>query len=156
MPQDWRNTTYWVAFDPDRAGVMWGAFSGTHDLPRPKMWRTRDPATYRGGVGVSRDGGRSWSPAKGLPAGAVTHVLVDPRSPVQSRTVYACLFGRGVFKSSDDGVTWSAKNEGLAGPQPFAWRVTLSPNGRLYLVVARRSENGRHRGRGRWRALRLR
>ena len=82
MPQDWRNTTYWVAFDPDRPGIMWGAFSGTHDLPRPKMWRTRDPATYRGGVGVSRDGGRSWSPAKGLPAGAVTHVLVDPRSPV--------------------------------------------------------------------------
>jgi hypothetical protein len=143
IPQDWRNTTYWVTFDPDRPGVMWGAFSGTHDLPRPKMWRTRDPATYRGGVGVSRDGGRSWSPAKGLPAAAVTHVLVDPRSPVQSRTVYACLFGRGVFKSSDDGVTWSAKNEGLAGPQPFAWRVTLSPSGRLYLVVSRRSENGR-------------
>jgi hypothetical protein len=143
IPQDWRNTTYWVTFDPDRPGVMWGAFSGTHDLPRPKMWRTRDPATYRGGVGVSRDGGRSWSPAKGLPAAAVTHVLVDPRSPVQSRTVYACLFGRGVFKSSDDGVTWSAKNEGLTGPQPFAWRVTLSPGGRLYLVVSRRSENGR-------------
>jgi hypothetical protein len=143
MPQDWRNTTYWVTFDPDRPGVMWGAFSGTHDLPRPKMWRTRDPAAYRGGVGMSRDGGRSWSPAKGLPAAAVTHVLVDPRSPVQSRTVYACLFGRGVFKSSDGGVTWSAKNEGLAGPQPFAWRVTLSPSGRLYLVVSRRSENGR-------------
>ena len=104
MPQDWRNTTYWVAFDPDRSGVMWGAFSGTHDLPRPKMWRTRDPATYRGGVGVSRDGGRTWSPANGLPAGAVTHVLVDPRSPVQSRTLYACLFGRGVFKSSDGGL----------------------------------------------------
>jgi hypothetical protein len=143
IPQDWRNTTYWVTFDPDRPGVMWGAFSGTHDLPRPKMWRTRDPASYLGGVGVSHDGGRSWSPAKGLPVGAVTHVLVDPRSPVQSRTVYACLFGRGVFKSSDDGVTWSAKNEGLLGAQPFAWRVALSPGGRLYLVVSRRTENGR-------------
>jgi hypothetical protein len=57
--------------------------------------------------------------------------------------VYACLFGRGVFKSTDDGVTWAAKNEGLAGPQPFAWRITASPTGRLYLVVARRNENGR-------------
>ena len=40
--------------NPDKAGVMWGAFSGTHDLPRPKMWRARDPDTYRGGVGISR------------------------------------------------------------------------------------------------------
>ena len=143
MPQDWRNTTYGVAFDPDKAGVMWGAFSGTHDLPRPKMWRSRDPDTYRGGVGISRDGGRTWSPARGLPAGAVTHVLVDSRSPAGSRTVYACVFGRGVFKSTDGGETWAMKNEGVAGRQPFTWRLTLSPKGQLYLVVARRSENGR-------------
>jgi hypothetical protein len=143
MPQDWRNTAYWVAFDPDAPGTMWGAFSGTHDLPRPKMWRTRDPDTYRGGVGLSRDGGRTWSPAQGLPVGAVTHVLVDPRSPPSSRTVYACMFGRGVFKSTDGGVTWAAKNAGLAGKQPFAWRLSAAADGRLYLVVARRSENGR-------------
>jgi hypothetical protein len=143
MPQDWRNTTYGVAFDPDKAGVMWGAFSGTHDLPRPKMWRARDPDTYRGGVGISRDGGRTWSPARGLPAGAVTHVLVDARSPAGSRTVYACVFGRGVFKSTDGGETWSVKNEGITGRQPFTWRLTLSPKGQLYLVVARRSENGK-------------
>jgi hypothetical protein len=143
MPQDWRNTTYWLAFDPDTSGVMWGAFSGTHDLPRPKMWRTRDPDTYRGGVGLSRDGGRTWSPAQGLPAGAVTHVLVDPKSPVASRTVYACIFGRGVFKSTDGGATWNVKNTGIAGRQPFAWRLTLSATGQLYAVVARRSENGR-------------
>jgi photosystem II stability/assembly factor-like uncharacterized protein len=143
MPQDWRNTTYWVAFDPQKPGVMWGAFSGTHDLPRPKMWRTRDPATFRGGVGLSNDGGRSWSPARGLPVGAVTHVIVDPRSAAAARTVYATMFGHGVFKSTDGGVTWTAKNAGLAGQQPFAWRLSLSPAGPLYLVVARRSENGR-------------
>jgi photosystem II stability/assembly factor-like uncharacterized protein len=143
MPQDWRNTTYWVAFDPETPGLMWGAFSGTHDLPRPKMWRTRDPETYRGGVGISRDGGRTWSPARGLPVGAVTHVIVDPQSPVGSRTVYASVFGRGVFKSTDGGETWSMKNDGIAGRQPFAWRLALSPKGRLYVVVARRSENGK-------------
>ncbi len=96
MPQDWRNTTYWVAFDPEKPGVMWGAFSGTHDLPRPKMWRTRDPATFRGGVGLSNDGGRTWSPARGLPAGAVTHVIVDPRSAAGART-------RSMRPSSDMG-----------------------------------------------------
>ena len=42
IPEDWRNTTYWLAFDPAQRGLMWGAFSGTHDLPRPKMWRNRD------------------------------------------------------------------------------------------------------------------
>jgi photosystem II stability/assembly factor-like uncharacterized protein len=143
MPQDWRNTTYWVAFDPDVPDLMWAAFSGTHDLPRPKMWRTRNPETYRGGVGISRDGGRTWSPARGLPVGAVTHVLVDPRSPVKSRTVYASVFGRGVYKSTDGGATWMVKNTGLAGEQPCAWRIVLSSDGQLYVVVARRSENGR-------------
>ena len=43
MPQDWRNTTYWVVFDPADRSLAWAAFSGTHDLPRPKMWRRRDP-----------------------------------------------------------------------------------------------------------------
>jgi photosystem II stability/assembly factor-like uncharacterized protein len=143
MPQDWRNTTYWVEFDPAVPGLMWGAFSGTHDLPRPKMWRTKDPPTYRGGVGISRDGGRTWAPAPGLPAGAVTHVWLDPKSPVAARTVYASVFGRGVFKSTDGGATWAAKTVGLTGQQPFAWRMAASTSGRLYLIVARRSENGR-------------
>lgn len=143
MPQDWRNTTYWVTFDPDDPQLAWGAFSGTHDLPRPKMWRRRDPETFRGGVGISRDGGRTWAPARGLPLGAVTHVLVDPASPAGRRTVYACVFGRGVYKSADGGVTWSARNEGLRWRQPFAWRIVQAPGRRLYLIVSRRSEDGR-------------
>ena len=110
MPQDWRNTTYWVAFDPEKSGVMWGAFSGTHDLPRPKMWRTRDPGNVsRRSRHLSNDGGRTWSPARGLPPGAVTHVIVDPRSPAGARTVYATVFGHGVFKSTDGGVTWTPR-----------------------------------------------
>ena len=142
IPQRWRNTVYWMVFDPAVRGLAWAALSGTHDLPRPKMWRTRDPSTYLGGVGLSRDGGRSWTPAAGLPAGAVTHLLLDPRSPAGTRTLYACLFGRGVYKTTDGGGTWTLKNGGLP-EQPFAWRLTQAPSGRLYLVVARRSENGR-------------
>jgi len=37
VPDEWRNTTYWLAFDPAQRGLIWGAFSGTHDLPRPKV-----------------------------------------------------------------------------------------------------------------------
>jgi hypothetical protein len=108
IPNDWRNTTYWVAFDPAVRGLMWGAFSGTHDLPRPKMWRTRDPDTFQGGVAVSSDGGRRWTVSNaGMPPTAVTHILLDPTSPPGRRTLYACFFGRGVYKSTDIGRTWA-------------------------------------------------
>ena len=142
IPQTWRNTVYWMVFDPAERGLAWAALSGTHDLPRPKMWRTNDPANYRGGIGISRDGGRSWTPAAGLPVGAATHLLLDPRSPAGARTLYACLFGHGVYKSTDGGSTWTSQNSGLP-EHPFAWRLTQAPGGRLYLVVARRSERGR-------------
>jgi photosystem II stability/assembly factor-like uncharacterized protein len=144
VPKGWRNTTYWVAFDPAVRGRMWGAFSGTHDLPRPKMWRRTDPDRFQGGVGVSADGGRTWTPSgTGMPESAVTHVLLDPDSPAGARTLYACAYGRGVFKSADDGRTWSARNTGLEQRQPFAWRITRAKDRTLYLVVARRSERGR-------------
>jgi len=144
VPRPWRNTTYWVAFDPQVRGLMWGAFSGTHDLPRPKMWRHTDPEKFQGGVGISTDGGRTWAPSTaGMAESAITHVLVDPASPRGSRTVYATAFGRGVYKSTDNGRTWQLKNAGIEQRQPFAWRLTRSQDGALYLVVARRSERGR-------------
>lgn len=143
VPARWRNTTYWVDFDPEVSGLMWGAFAGNHDLPRPKMWRYTDPDRYHGGVGVSTDGGRSWTPSNaGIPETAVTHVLVDPESPKGRRTLYATAFGRGVYKSTDGGKSWTAKNQGLEQKQPFAWRITRVADGTLYLVVARRSERG--------------
>jgi photosystem II stability/assembly factor-like uncharacterized protein len=144
IPNAWRNTTYWVAFDPEVKGRMWGAFSGTHDLPRPKMWRRTDPETYKGGVALSTDGGRNWTLSNsGMAESAVTHVLLDPTSPKGARTLYACAFGRGLYKSTDDGRTWALKNTGIAPRQPFAWRISRASDGTLYLVVARRSELGR-------------
>jgi photosystem II stability/assembly factor-like uncharacterized protein len=144
VPTRWRNTTYWIAFDPDVKGRMWGAFSGTHDLPRPKMWRRTDPERFQGGVGVSTDGGLTWTPSNtGMPESAITHVLLDPTSRAGARTLYAAGYGRGVFKSTDDGRTWALKNAGLEQKQPFAWRITRAGDGTLYLVVARRSERGR-------------
>jgi len=141
IPKFWRNTTYWVAFDPAQRGLMWGAFSGTHDLPRPKMWRRQPPSHFTGGVAISTDGGRSWQPSNaGLPEDSVTHILLDPSSRAGSRTLYACAFGRGVYKSTDGGRTWAQKNDGIAGQEPFAWRIIASPDNSLYLVVARRSE----------------
>jgi photosystem II stability/assembly factor-like uncharacterized protein len=147
VPRPWRNTTYWLAFDPEVKDLVWGAFSGTHDLPRPKMWRRTDPARFKGGVAVSTDGGRHWPPSHArMAASAATPVVLDPRSPMGARTLYATAFGRGVYKSTDGGRTWVLRNDGLAPDprnQPFAWRLTLAGDGALYLVVARRSERGR-------------
>jgi photosystem II stability/assembly factor-like uncharacterized protein len=141
VPDRWRNTTYWLAFDPAVKGRVWGAFSGTHDLPRPKMFRKRSPLKFQGGVGVSTDGGTTWKPSgTGMPSTAVTHLLLDPDSPAGNRTLYAAAFGRGVYKSTDDGKTWALKNTGIEGAEPFAWRLTRANDGTLYLVVARRSE----------------
>ena len=116
MPQDWRNTAYWVAFDPDRAGVMWGAFSGTarsaaaEDVAQRAIRRATAAASGCHATAAGRGRRRT-----GLPAAAVTHVLVDPQSPAASRTVYACLFGRGVFKSRDGGVTWTREERRACG-----------------------------------------
>lgn len=149
VPENWRNTTYWVVFDPLVKGRLWGAFSGVHDLPRPKMWRHRDPKTFTGGVGVSDDGGNTWRPSnQGMPLTSVTHLVLDPASPAGARTLYACAFGRGVYKSTDDGKTWTLKNNGVEGEAPFAWRITRADDGTLYLVVARRSEGNDGNGGG--------
>jgi hypothetical protein len=144
VPRRWRNTTYWVVFDPKVRGRMWGAFSGTHDLPRTKMFRRTSPATFKGGVGVSEDGGKTWKPSnQGMPDTAVTHILLDPSSPTEKRVLYAAAMGRGVYKSIDDGASWTLKNNGLIGAEPMAWRLALDGNV-LYLVTIRRSEDANY------------
>jgi hypothetical protein len=77
-----------------------------------------------------------------LPDGPVTHVLLDAaRSRPGARTLYAAAFGAGVYKSVDDGVTWSARNTGIqSGPRPLVWRLTMDRDGVLYAVVTRRRE----------------
>lgn len=141
VPENWRNTAYWLAFDPKVKGLVWGAFSGVHDLPRPKMWRGRSTQRYKGGVGVSTDGGLHWTVSnQGMPQTSVTHILMDPESPVGNRVLYATGFGKGVYKSIDNGKTWALKNSGIAEAQPFAWRLTQTKEGTLYLVLARESE----------------
>jgi photosystem II stability/assembly factor-like uncharacterized protein len=144
----WDNTTYWVEFDPKVRGLMWGGFAQTHDLPRPKMWRQKKPDTYQGGLAISKDGGDHWIVADGLPETPVTHIVLDPDSPVGSRTLYATGFGKGVYKSTDDGKTWTAKNNGIEQKQPFVWRITRAKNGTLYLIVSRGAEDATFGGPG--------
>ena len=136
VPREWTNTTYWVEFDPTVRGRMWAVMSGVHDLPRPKMWRRKGPETYNGGVVRSDDGGRTWrAQTNGMPQTAATHILRDPAG-----VLYVAGFGRGVYQSEDGGEHWSLKNTGIAGSQPFAWRLARDANDALYVIVARRSD----------------
>jgi photosystem II stability/assembly factor-like uncharacterized protein len=143
VPDRWTNTTYWITFDPEVRGRVWGVMSYVHDLPRPKMWRHADPSRYAGGVCLSEDGGKTWQPSnKGMPDTAATHILLDPTSPVYARVLYVTGFGKGVFKSADSGRTWGPRNDGLPRSEPFAWRIIRDKNGLLYVILARRSEDG--------------
>jgi photosystem II stability/assembly factor-like uncharacterized protein len=143
VPSAWENTTYWVTFDPAVKGKMWGVMSGTHDLPRPKMWRHTPVTKYRGGVCLSVDGGRTWKLSNaGMPETAPTHILMDPTSSVGKRTLWVAAMGRGVYKSTDDGATWTLKNRGIAQAEPLAWRLARAEDGTLYVIIARRSEDG--------------
>ena len=149
VPGPWVNTTYWVEFDPAVRGRMWSVNSGTHDLPRPKMWTGPAGLKNSGGVCRSEDGGKSWVQSNaGMEESAATHILLDPASPANARVLYVAAFGRGVYKSTDGGQTWKLKNRGITQEQPLAWRLARAPGGELYLIVVRRSRDGKIAGPG--------
>src|SRR5690606_25218535 len=63
VPAGWVNTCYWMVFDPEVNGKMWSVWSSLHDFPRGKMTRNPRWKQYgRGGVCVSVDGGKTWTP----------------------------------------------------------------------------------------------
>ncbi|MBX2924007.1 MAG: hypothetical protein KF746_17545 [Chitinophagaceae bacterium] len=144
VPRQWVNSAYWLTFDPDIKGKAWAVMSANHDLPRPKMWRRAGVANYKGGILVTGDAGKTWTPvSSSIGEAAFTHILADPSSNEDARTLYACAFGKGVYKSVDGGKTWQQKNKGLEGKEPFAWRIMRrETDGVLFLMVSRRSEKG--------------
>jgi photosystem II stability/assembly factor-like uncharacterized protein len=152
IPRQWRNTCYWLEFDPAVRGRIYSVWSNVHDLPRPKMHRSGNlvNGNQKGGVAVSGDGGRWWElltagvmgpdglHSDGMRPGAVpTHIVLDPESPVEARTLYVTDYGYGVWKSENGGRTWQLKNQGIADINRNCWRITRLPSGRLILLVAR-------------------
>ncbi len=158
ISQQWRNTCYWLEFDPDVKGRIWSVWSNVHDLPRHKMFRSGNLTNGRqqGGAAASGDGGRYWRLLNTgklgedgwysgrMRLGAVpTHIVIDTDSPVNQRTLYVCDFGFGVWKSTTAGRTWQLMNKGLDKANLNAWRITRLPGGRLILLVVRAGVEGR-------------
>jgi photosystem II stability/assembly factor-like uncharacterized protein len=144
VPRNWINSTYCLSFDPEIKGKAWAAMSDIHDLPRPKMWKRNIVSGFEGGILVTENSGKTWQAlSKDIGEAAITHVFLDPASSRNARTLYACAFGKGVYKSIDGGLTWKQKNIGIDGKEPFAWRIVKNEkNGALFLIVIRRSDNG--------------
>ena len=145
IPRAWQGNTYHLAFDPEVNEKAWAVMSGVHDLPRYKMWRRNGLAGFDGGILVTGDGGITWQvTSQDIGEAAMTHILIDPSSPKKSRILYACAFGKGVYKSADGGKTWKQKNNGIEGMEPLAWSmVRRSQDGVLFLIVNRKSETGK-------------
>ncbi|HWR52404.1 MAG TPA: hypothetical protein VN428_14930 [Bryobacteraceae bacterium] len=145
-PKAWVNTCYWLEFDPEVKNRAWSVWGGAHDLPRPKMFKPSLAKYYVGGVCRTDDPNMQWHSCS-ADLGATTHVIVDPKSPPGSRTLYVTTFGNaglatpakpgGVFKSSDGGLTWTLKAEGMAAANRNAWRLVQAPDGTLYVLIAR-------------------
>ena len=134
-----RNTTYELAFDPETPGKIWGAFADLHDIPNNNVISGRHYwPTAGGGVGVSEDFGATWKDtSQGLPGKPIVSVVVDPKSPKGSRTLYASAFEAGVYKSTDDGKTWVKRSDGLGDPNVNmrACRLILHPDGTLFCLI---------------------
>lgn len=142
----WVNTTYELAFDPEIPGKMWGAFSESHDIPNYNAIGGGHQTDRPGGVCVSTNFAATWQTAnQGLPNHAALSVVVDPHSPNASRTLYASVFGDGVFKSTDGGGSWKLASDGLADTQNRrVCRLQLHSDGTLFvLVTGKKDRNGR-------------
>jgi photosystem II stability/assembly factor-like uncharacterized protein len=160
VPRKWINTCYDAVFDPDVKGLIWSVWSWKHDLPRAKHFRKPFPVHQAlGGVCVSTDGGRNWAVAdrhcdsegadtlsfaaptdgirrneQSLPTGAYTRIILDPSSPAGNRTLYIAGPPGGVFKSVDNGRTWTRKMNGV-GENTFSFDLDLASGGALYQTV---------------------
>ncbi len=146
--------TNWLSI-PMCRGKIWGAFSDVHDIPNDNIISERHGHNRPGGVCISRDFGTSWKcEAKGLPLKPVTSIVLDPRSAKGARTLYAGVFDAGVFKSTDDGQTWTLKKNGLGHPNNMrVYRVILHADGTLFASICAKRPFGRQAADARRRRL---
>ena len=99
----------------------------------------------RGGICLSTDFAQSWSKSTtGLPSAPALAIVLDPTSPPGNRTLYAGVFGHGVYKSVDDGKNWTQKSKGLGAPADMrVSRVILHADGTLFAVVTAMKQGGK-------------
>ena len=113
-----------LMYKSNDAGTSWTSIPGTHQGVRYNEWTNMvavDPnnqnVIFAGGVGVERssNGGTSFTGIVGTHSDH--HELVF--SPTNSNICYMATDG-GVYKSTDNGVTWTLNSQGLVSTQLYS------------------------------------
>ncbi|MCY2988033.1 MAG: hypothetical protein NTY19_09245, partial [Planctomycetota bacterium] len=95
-----------------------------------------------GGVAFSDDFGISWKKCA-LPAAPALSVVLDSNSPADRRVLYASLFEKGVYKSTDGGATWVSASEGLGHPRNLrCCKLHRSADGTLFVLITAKKVDG--------------
>ena len=134
------NSTYAIEFDPKVPGRIYGAASGTHDIPG---WGFVNDKRYGSGrVVVSDDRADTWKTlGKGYPNIPCTHLALDrTRSKGGNLVFWATFYGRGgggLYRSDDSGQNWR-KVEGIGYPRNKHFlRVKVHPKtGDIYVSIS--------------------
>lgn len=151
IPGQWSNTTYNFAFDKDN-NVLWGAFSGRHDIPggwSANNWKNEG----MGGVAYSTDGGTHWTALSdnGLIDKPVTSIAIDFTSPVNNRILFASVWSDGMWRSEDGGNSWERVSDGLDcgdgtnsndGPNTHVVEVKVHRDGTVFALKTKYLRDG--------------
>lgn len=116
-----------------------------------KLWATTGQwGSNVGYVCRSTDGGASWEvvgkPETGLPVRQTKTLLLDPSSAPGARTLYVTCNGHGVYKSTDDGLSWRQINGGLpeaAATKPAGMVMDPQDPKRLRVALNGSAQSGR-------------
>jgi photosystem II stability/assembly factor-like uncharacterized protein len=104
-----------IVFDPDVPGAVYA--SGSTINRKGSLFGAKKDLS-RGWCMKSVDFGDHWTaitPDNGLPLGTVwgNAMAIDRKSSKDKRAVYAAVYGSGIYRSDDSGLTWRPFNTGL-------------------------------------------
>jgi len=151
---------YEIAFDPEVPGRLWAALSQVHDIPNNNIVLGGHRADGFGCMGYSEDFGVTWrernldrpvvdyhwpewakdddyAARRGLPVAPIISVVLDSKSPVDARALYASVWQHGVFRSTDGGLTWAPYSDDLGAPSANmrVCRLRLHADGTLFCLI---------------------